>query len=144
MTELAHDQYVASSDRLSPWDGMPGFHVKSLFRDPMHTIYLGTAKEVLASCLGYWSRHGCLTGSSLADQLRLVSQQQKKVCHEAGLRGSFKTLTPSNTGLAESKQYPELGSSFKAASVKTSVWFFAKFAGDLATSFDEDRYHKKC
>ena len=138
MTELSHRDYVASSDRLSPWENMPGFHVKSLFRDPMHTVYLGTAKEVLASCLGYWNKNGCLPGNNLEERLRWVSQQQKEVCAGAGLKGSFKTFTPANTGLDKSSEFPELGSSFKAATMKTSVWYFAKLAGDISLASPED------
>ena len=142
MTELSHSNYVASSHDLSPWSDMPGFHVKSLFRDPMHTIYLGTAKEVLASCSGYWSRHGCLPGATLEERLRWVSQRQKEVCSNAGLRGNFKTYTPANTGLDTTTEFPELGSSFKAASVKTSVWFFAKLATEISGCSPEDRVSK--
>ena len=137
MTELSHDEYVASSTQQSPWSKLPGFHVKSLFRDPMHTIYLGTAKEVLASCLGYWSRHQCLPGRTLEDQLRWVSQQQKQICRQAGLKGPFKTMTPSNTGLDTASEYPELGSGFKASAVKTSIWFFAKLAAEISESSED-------
>ena len=142
MTELSHRDYVVSSDRQSPWESLPGFHVKTLFRDPMHTIYLGTAKEVLASCLGYWSRNGHLPGNNMEEKLRWVSQQQKEVCGTAGLRGSFKTFTPSNTGLDTASDYPELGSAFKAATMKTSVWYFSKLAGDLSSASPEDWVNK--
>ena len=138
MTELSHREYVLSSDELSPWERMPGFHVKSLFRDPMHTIYLGSAKELLASCLGYWNKHGCLLGSNVDERLRWVSQQQKRVCGAAGLRGSFKTFTPANTGLDKSNEFPELGSAFKACSVKTSIWYFATLADEISNTFPED------
>ncbi|CAK9112067.1 unnamed protein product [Durusdinium trenchii] len=47
MTLLSHSDYVRSSTTPSPWLAMPGFHFKTAFRDPMHTIYLGTAKEML-------------------------------------------------------------------------------------------------
>ena len=144
MTELSHDEYVASSTRQSPWSGLPGFHVKSLFRDPMHTIFLGTAKEVLASCLGFWSRHQCLPGRTLEDQLRWVSQQQKEICRQAGLKGPFKTMTPSNTGLDTASEYPELGSGFKASAVKTSIWFFAKLAAEISGSSEDGFFKHMC
>ncbi len=84
---------------------MPGFNVKTCFRDPMHTIFLGTAKEVLASTLGYWSKSGLLEGTSLGEQLRWFSHLQHKCCKENGLKGSFKTYTPSNTGLCSSNEF---------------------------------------
>jgi hypothetical protein len=71
-----------------------------------------------------------------------VSQRQKEVCSNAGLRGNFKTYTPANTGLDTTTEFPELGSSFKAASVKTSVWFFAKLATEISGCSPEDRVSK--
>lgn len=138
MTQLNHREFLESSDRLSPWNDLPGFHVKSLFRDPMHTVYLGTAKEILASCIGYWCRENMVPGNSLEEKLRWISSEQKEVCHRAGLRGTFKTLTPANTGLDTPSEYPELGSIFKAATVKMGIWFFAKLAGELSAKFPED------
>lgn len=139
LTNMSHLEYLRSSDFESPWENMPGLHVKSCFRDPMHTIYLGTANEIFASGLGLWCRNDYVEGSSLQEQLRIISAKQKEYCKVAGLRGSFKTLTPSNTGLDKKSEYPELGSSFKAATVKTSIWFFAKFASEIASSNPEAR-----
>lgn len=139
LTNMSHLEYLRSSDFESPWENMPGLHVKSCFRDPMHTIYLGTANEIFASGLGLWCRNDYVEGSSLQEQLRIISAKQKEYCKVAGLRGSFKTFTPSNTGLDKESEYPELGSSFKAATVKTSMWFFAKFASEIASSNPEAR-----
>ena len=140
MTELSHSEYLQSSATHSPWENMPGFHVKSCFRDPMHTIFLGTAKEIIASCLGYWCRNGYILGNDLHEQLRAISRKQKEDCKAAGLHGTFKTYTPSNTGLDPANQFPELGSGFKAASVKTSLWFHAKLAGEIYAENPEDTW----
>ena len=53
--------------------------MKSCFRDPlsMHTSVLGTAKEGLASCLGYHSRKSLLSGPNLQEQLREISAKHK-------------------------------------------------------------------
>lgn len=138
MTGLSHMDYVSISNQVTPWIHMPGFNVKTCFRDPMHTIFLGTAKELLASTLGYWSKSGLLEGTSLGEQLRWFSHLQHKCCKENGLKGSFKTYTPSNTGLCTNSEFPELGSSFKAASIKISIWYFAKFAAELSTMNREE------
>ena len=137
MTELSHDDYVRTSTTPTPWLGMPGFNVKTAFRDPMHTIYLGTAKELLASCMGYWSRKGCLPGENLQEQLQILSRRQRVECMAAGLKGNFKAFTPANTGLDTASEYPELGSAFKAATMKLSIWFFAKYAAELAHGLEE-------
>lgn len=41
---------------------------------------------------------------------------------------TFKRFTPSNTGLDSGNKYPELASTFKAAFVKSALWFYAKMA----------------
>lgn len=140
MTELSHDEYVQSTRTPSPWLEMPAFHVKTAFRDPMHTVFLGSAKELLASCLGYWHRTGRLPGSNLQEQLRGVSRQQQLCCRGAGLRSTFKTFTPANTGLDTPANYPELGSSFKAATMKLSIWFFSVYASQIASDAEDTGY----
>lgn len=139
LTELSHEEYLQSSDQESPWESMIGFHVKSVFRDPMHTIFLGTGKELIASCLGYWCRKGYIEGATLTDQLRGISEKQKGYCKRSGLRANFKTLTPANTNLEKKSEYPELGSSFKACTVKVMIWFSAVFSAEIARSYPKDR-----
>ena len=86
LTNFSHDEYLRTTAEHSPWEDMPGFHLKSIFRDPMHTIFLGTAKELLASCLGYWCRNGYVDGANLDEQLRGISAEQKACCKAAGMR----------------------------------------------------------
>jgi len=50
------------------------------------------------------------------------------------IRVNFKTFTPSNTGLDKGSEFPELGSAFKAAFIKSSCWWFAKKAVEIANS----------
>ena len=133
MTHLTHEEYVRSSSQASPWLHMPGFNIKSCFRDPMHVVFLGTAKDLLASCLGYWNRVGLLPGANLAERLRTFSKLQRDTCKAAGLQGPYKTYTPANTHLDTPSEFAELGSSFKAASIKTCIWFFAKYAMELTS-----------
>lgn len=137
LTSLTHAEYLATSNHQSPWENMPGFHVKSCFRDPMHTLFLGTAKDLLASCLGLWCRNGYIEGPNLAEQLRWVSATQREYCKAAGLRATFKTFTPANTNLDKRSEFPEIGSAFKAATIKTSIWFFAKLSSEIAASNPE-------
>ena len=133
-TEMSHADFLRRCVKVTPWSEMPGFHIKSVFRDPMHILYLGCAKDLLASVLGYWHRAGLLEGPNLQEQLRIFSRKLREVCRQEGLHGPFRTFTPANTGLADGGEYCELGSAFKAMSIKTMVWYFAKFANELDTS----------
>lgn len=47
---------------------------------------------------------------------------------------SCKMFTPANTGLDVASHYPEMGSTFKAAFMKTAIWFFAAKAMELTAS----------
>ena len=132
MTGLNHADYVRSMQQISPWAIMPGFHVWTCFRDPMHTIFLGTAKSLIASLIGLWIRRGCLGDASLAEQLRKISEEQTTHCKNAGVRAYFSTYTPANTGLDTPSEFPELGSRFKAASIKASLWYFSEKAVAVA------------
>jgi len=49
-----------------------------------------------------------------------------------------KQFTPSNTGLESNTCFPEIGSSFKAAFLKGSLFFFSKKAIEIADKFPEE------
>ena len=51
---------------------------------------------------------------------------------------SKKTFTPANTGLDKVSHYPELGSIFKAAFVKSCSWFFAAKAVELSEKHPDE------
>lgn len=59
----------------------------------------------------------------------------------ACLRISCKRVffTPSNTGLKDSNDYPELGSVWKAAHVKVVMWFVGKKICEVAASKEVPR-----
>ena len=54
------------------------------------------------------------------------------------IRVSFKAFTPSNTGLDKESQFPELGTVFKAAFIKSSSWYFASLAVEIAEKNPND------
>ncbi|CAL1139344.1 unnamed protein product [Cladocopium goreaui] len=101
----------------------------------MHTLFLGTCRDLHASTLGYWLRTGLLgVEGDWNQQLRQISFMLKQDCRRAGIRVTFKTFTMSNTGLDTQSQFPELGSAFKAAFIKSSCWWFAQKATEIANS----------
>ena len=82
MTEIHHDDYVRHEVDLSPWMAMPGFRLETVFFDAMHIIWLGTARVLLASCLGVWHKLGVLGERSLAANLKAFSHEMKRRCKE--------------------------------------------------------------
>jgi len=59
------------------------------------------------------------------------------------IRVACKKFTASNTGLDKASQYPELSSTFKAAFVKSSMWFFAKMAIQISENHPEESRSNK-
>ena len=111
---------------------MPGWHLGTVFRDPMHTIYLGTAKLLISSVLGLWISRDILAGSDLAEKLSKFSVAMKRALKSQGMRVPFQRFTPANTGLDKPSQFPELGSAFKAANIKCYLWYISKKATEFA------------
>ncbi|CAE7609916.1 unnamed protein product [Symbiodinium sp. CCMP2592] len=116
MTELSHSDYARHFDDRSPWMEMPGFRLETVFFDAMHILWLGTARVLLGSCLGVWHRLGFL-----------------------GIRHHMPTFTKSNT---IQDDWAELGSVFKAMSVKTSLWYFCVKAAEFSRARPEERMAK--
>lgn len=54
------------------------------------------------------------------------------------IRVSFKTFTPTNTGMQSKNEFPELGSTFKAAFIKSACWWFAKTSVRIADAHPHD------
>ena len=50
---------------------------------------------------------------------------------------SFKKFTAANTGLDTKSQFPELSSVYKAAFLKSSLWYFAKAAFEICEKFPD-------
>jgi hypothetical protein len=70
----------------------------------------------------------------------IVAVYSQNICryfsgtHLTGFRIAIgrKTFTPTNTGLDKQSEFPELGSTFKAAFVKACSWYFAKVAIEIS------------
>lgn len=54
------------------------------------------------------------------------------------IRVAFKKFNISNTGLDKANKYPELSTTFKAAFLKSSLWFFAKVAIQISENHPEE------
>ena len=58
------------------------------------------------------------------------------------IRVGFTRFTLANTGLDKGNHFPELGSIFKAAFLKSALWFFAKKALDIAEQYPHESWHQ--
>lgn len=54
LTVIDDHTYRATAPKLSPWAQIDGWTLGTCLHDWMHTVYLGTAKDILASLLQDW------------------------------------------------------------------------------------------
>lgn len=83
-------------------------------KDPQHSS---------VSCQLFFGFFGGYTSDPIFQPIFVQSRIQL-----SRIQLTFKRFTPSNTGLDSQKKYPELASTFKAAFVKSALWFYAKMA----------------
>lgn len=50
-TLLSHQAYLASADHLSDWRAIPGWCLQDVAFDWMHNMYLGVARDFIASTI---------------------------------------------------------------------------------------------
>lgn len=85
---LGHTDYINNDTPLSPWRVVEGWHLHSCFHDPMHVLYLGTCRDLYASCLGYWIRKKYYGHGALAVRLREFSCELKEACRKQRIPGT--------------------------------------------------------
>lgn len=115
-----------------------GWNLKLAFHDPMHMVFLGVCRDLYASSLGYWIRNDFFGTGTVSERLRQFSEDLRAQCRQEKIRVGFKRFTLANTGLDKASHFPELGSIFKAAFLKSALWFFAKKAIDIAEQYPHD------
>ncbi|CAK9022066.1 unnamed protein product [Durusdinium trenchii] len=132
--------------------------VRNLYQFGLETYDVKTAAHKAVAEIVIWSMRHALTGvfprlgafeepltghratlcgKQVANGFRFAYFGFKSDC-KTGLQGPCKTFTPSNTGL-DSTDYPELGSVFKAAAMKTVISFFATYAQEISVAHAEAR-----
>lgn len=78
LSAAGHTDYMQHTRPLSPWRVIDGWHLGTVFHDPMHVLYLGICKDLYASALGYWIRQGYYGEGTLSDKLRCFSSELKR------------------------------------------------------------------
>lgn len=168
MTYVDHNRHI-QMDSPSPWSVVEGYHFETLVWDWLHNVYLGIARDLVASGILVLIEHNCVPlGDGLDGTLANLHRQIRKTCSKNGFLGFvyiyclcsellclgcaffgfgipessmysvllFPTnwlprvylpckpfLTKANVGGID--DYAVLGSRFKAATVKTLVWWLS-------------------
>lgn len=138
-TVKSHTSYLASTRTPTFWLAMPGFQHEACTFDWMHLVYLGTGRDLLPSSLKLLRLLGFhyVEGESESAYLQRASLDLRATCKEHGLyipRSAYLTLANCNTFGRE--DYAELGSRFKAAHVKTMLWWTQRVVQKVADRSD--------
>ncbi|CAE7761614.1 unnamed protein product, partial [Symbiodinium necroappetens] len=138
LTRISHTTYMRTASEVSPWACMPGWNLHTVLLDMMHILYLGTLRVMISSCIVFWIRFKALGGGTIAHQLLRLSSEMRQKSRENGIRLNLSSFTPSNVGIASGlNDNPELCSTFKAAAVKSSLWFLAWKAEEISKAQPE-------
>lgn len=83
---LSHEEYLATTSKVSPWVAVPGFQLENCALDWMHLCYLGTAPGHIASCLKLLKHSGYYYEQGEPDSmfLRRVSIEMRQTCKQHG------------------------------------------------------------
>ncbi|CAK9020809.1 30S ribosomal protein S6 [Durusdinium trenchii] len=86
---VSHEEYLATTSKISPWARVAGFQIGNATLDWMHLCYLGTAPSHIASCLKLLKHVGYAytVGESDAMYLRRVSIEMRQTCKRHGKTG---------------------------------------------------------
>ena len=88
-TVLSHEGYVRSAQQLSPWLCVEGFSLHTVSYDVLHVLYLGTARDHVASMLKYLRLRGYhyVDGEREDAYLRRISLEMRHDCKQHGRLG---------------------------------------------------------
>ena len=123
----------AFAGKLSPWTAVPGWSLNLTFKDVMHVVCLGCARDSIATHIVVWLESDMLNNLAVgvpapphlsrASHLLNMMWLNFKVWAKANGHG-FQSGVPLNlVTLSRSSQtsYPELSSQFKAAVVQILI-----------------------
>jgi hypothetical protein len=142
LTILSMENYLAIESTPSPYTRIPGFTISLAFRDLMHTLFLGFARDIIGSCIAEFRDYDLLpAGDTLQDQLRQLWLDARAWAKSMKVALAKPIFTDANTGLDNPNNYPALGSAFKAATIKTLLYWVSHFACTHAHAVvNQERY----
>ena len=151
-TRFDHTGYVRCPHvfGVSPWTAIPGWSLNLTFKDLMHVLLLGIARDFVANHIIAWLEGGMLDHIRIRlppaegeppqeHALRILWLDFKKWCKDMGY-GSVSGTTWTLVTLGRTKQtsHPELSSKFKAAVIKLMIPYVAERSAML------DRSNTRC
>ncbi len=137
-TQISTRTYLKHDRRPSPWRQVPGWTLGLTLRDGMHDDFLGFCRDLVGSMLIDLVLTGDLgvgDYDSLLESLYMDMCQWAKDSRVPQPRGSVFSMA--SLGRKTTSSYPELNTTFKAASVKSLCFFIAKKVLEVHKPHDE-------
>ena len=100
-TTISHEAYLALDTKISDWACIPGWRVETVMYDFMHNVYLGPARDLVASAVR------CLLSADWFGSLDAVQNDMIQRCRENGFFAgtSIGLLCPPNLCPKTSRKY---------------------------------------
>ena len=89
LTLVTHDMYTAMPGRKSVWSVVPGWTLPTATYDLMHMVFLGTARDLVASALRTLIWRDAYSHLPMQDMDLLLGVIQEEMVHECCSCGSF-------------------------------------------------------
>ncbi|CAK9069954.1 unnamed protein product [Durusdinium trenchii] len=136
LTVLDHDTYVAmeNPDTVSPFSLIEGFNVETVAYDFLHQIYLGTARDLIASGVRTLILRGAYDHLQSDDLDTILDVVQKEMHNDCASNGSYLPCKPvlCTASIGGLSDYAEMSSRYKASTIKLMVWWLAMKTSAIA------------
>ena len=121
-TYFSHEGYMRTCGTPSPWAQVPGWTLHCAFFDLMHTVFLGTARLLLASAVHTLFKNGLLNGATAEIGCANLFSEFKQWGKTLGIYIPAATFTAKSLGF-EDLEYACLSTTIKAITVKHLLSF---------------------
>ena len=132
-TCFGHETYESLDEPLSPWvKYVRGARIELFFHDIMHVVYLGFARDLIASVLIVLCESEQPADKDVyLKQVHMEMNQWLKTHRQQKVTRVFSRVS---IGRVAKDDYPELSSCYKAAAIKQMVFYFAHRMSSLCNA----------
>ena len=145
-TRISHEAYMLTDGR-SPWARVRGFHLKTVYRDVDHIMFLGFCRDVAGSMLYEFAQAVLSLGFcllNLDDALKWLYISYVEWCKERRVTYTPQEFSLQMLGKTKQNEYPVLSSQVKAAHCKVLMYFIAYMSMVLDSGTQHDRVRTVC
>ena len=91
LTSISHDGYVATASRISAWNVLPGWTLQTCSFDWMHNLYLGLARDYVASSIQCMITQGAWPDLGMVCNDHVLGQVHSEILFDCKSNGNLAT-----------------------------------------------------